>query len=182
MQDVLGHVFGVRRGEAHAHVGHGTGHQAQQLGKRSAVGRTLAIGQQSVAVHVLAQQSHLFESLVVQVAHLLEYAFHVAATLTAAGKGHDTVVAEVVAAAHDAHETADAVASNALGYHVAVGLRGREGHVHGRQSVLRGGHHLGQVQVRVGTANQVGMVVLHQVVLHALGHAAQNPQYRPCRF
>ena len=33
---------------------------------------------------------------------------------------------------------------------------------------------VGQCQVGVGTGYEVGMMVLQQVFLHALGHAAQN--------
>ena len=149
MQDILRHVLGVARGETHAHVGYRLRHLAQQFGKGAdmqffsaffldddAVLRALAVRQQSVAVDVLSEQCHLFEAVVVEVAYLGKDALHVARALASTGVRHDAVVAEVVAATHDAHEATDVVAADTCGDDAAVGLCRREVDVDGRQSLL----------------------------------------------
>ena len=111
-----------------------------------------------------------------QVGHLAQDALHIARPLAATGVGHYAVVAEVVAAAHDADEAADVGQANALRHDVTVSLRLAEGNVDGVVASLALGYHVGQVEVAVGPADQVGVVVVYQVVLDTLGHAAQHAQ------
>ena len=109
-----------------------------------------------------------------QVAHFGKYALYVARALTTTGERNYAVVAEVVAAAHDADEAADAVTAYSSRNDVAIGLSLREHHVHGRSAILHLSYHVGKAQIGVRTAHQVGMVVLDEVVLDALCHAAQD--------
>ena len=85
-------------------------------------------------------------------------------------------MAEIVAATHNAYEAAHLAVSDALRHDVAVGLGGRQLNVHGVVAVLTLCHHVGEVEVRVGTAHQVGMMVVDEVLAHALCHAAQDAQ------
>ena len=174
VQYVVGHVFGVGCGEADAHVGHALCHLAQQFGKRASAFNALSGWSQTVAVDVLAQKGYLLESLAVQILHLSQYAFNVARALTASCVGHNAVVAEVVAASHDAYEAAHASCTDSLRDDVAVGFGSREFDVAGVMSVLALCYHIGQVEVGVGAAHEVGVVVVDEVLAHALSHTSQH--------
>ena len=176
VQDVVGHVFGVGCGEADAHVGHALSHLVQQFGKRTSAFDALSGWSKTVAVDVLTQESHLLESLVVQILHLSQYAFNVARALTSSCVGHNAVVAEVVAASHDAHEAAHASCTDSLRNYVAVGFGGREFDIAGVLSVLALRYHVGQVEIRVGSAHEVGVVVVDKVLAHALSHTSQHAE------
>ena len=72
-------------------------------------------------------------------------------------------------------KAADALAdAYAAGHHVTVGLRGGQLDVDGLVAQLGLCHEVGQRQVGVGAGDEVGMMVLQQVVLHTLGHASQH--------
>ena len=143
MKNILGHVFRVRRSEAHAHLRSLVSHHAQQFGKRHTALDALSGRRQSVAVHVLPQERNLLESAVAQIPNLLQYALHIAGAFPSAGVRHDAVVAEVVASAHDANESANLASADALRHDVAVGLRRREFDVHGVAAVLALGDKVG---------------------------------------
>ena len=81
---------------------------------------------------------------------------------------------EVVAAAHDAHIARDAASGDALRHDVAIGFGGGKFHVDGFLSGLHLRDEVGQSQVGVGTGHEARVMVLDEVVLHALGHAAKN--------
>ena len=83
---------------------------------------------------------------------------------------------EVITPAHDAYKAAHPVAADALRDDVAIGFGGRQLYVDGVVAVLTLGDHVGQVEIGVGSAHQIGVVVLYQVVLHALGHAAEDAE------
>ena len=74
MERVVAHVLGVRGGEAHPHLWHCLGHHSEQL--RESDGLSPAF--EAVGVDILPQEGHLFESFLLQVAHLAQYALHVA--------------------------------------------------------------------------------------------------------
>ena len=76
-------------------------------------------------------------------------------------------MAEVVATTHDAYETAHSVATDALRHDVAVSLSLREFYVDGIGTHLALRNHIRQVEIAVWSANQVGIVVLDEVILHA---------------
>ena len=174
VQDVLGHILGIRGGEPHPHLRHLAGYPSQQFGKARTSRHGLSCRTQTVAVDILAQQRHLFESTVTQVAHLGEDALHVARPLTATGKGHNAIVTEVITAAHDAHETANLGSVDALRKDVAIGLGGRQLYIDGLMTGLALGNEVGERQIGIGTGHQVGMMVLQQVAFHALSHTAQH--------
>ena len=165
-QCVVAHILRMTRGKADAHLWRFLSHAAQQLWEcRSVVSM--------IAVHILSQQRHLLEATVAQVAHLSEDTLHIAATLATTGVGHDAVVAEVVASTHDAHKTADLRTVQALWHHVTVSLRCRQFNIHGLMSQLSLCYQVGQRHIGVWTSHQVAVVVLQQVILHALSHTAQ---------
>ena len=83
-------------------------------------------------------------------------------------------MAEVVAASHDAHEATHASCTDSLRNYVAVGFGGREFDVAGVLSVLALRYHVGQVEVGVGSAHKVGVVVVDKVLAHALCHTSQH--------
>ena len=74
-------------------------------------------------------------------------------------------MAEVVATTHDAYETAHSVATDALRHDVTVGLGLREFDVDGIGTHLALRNHIRQVEIAVGSTNQVGIVVLDEVIL-----------------
>ena len=91
-------------------------------------------------------------------------------------------MAEVVAATHDAHVATDAVAGNTTRHHVAVGLRGRQLGIDSLAARLHLQDEVGQVQISIGAGHEVGMVVLNEICLHALGHASQHTENRAGHF
>ena len=66
------------------------------------------------------------------------------------------------------------VAADARGDDVAISFRGRKLHVDGLLARLDGGNQLGQRQVGVGAYHEIHVMVGDEVVLHTLGHAAQD--------
>ena len=130
---------------------------------------------ETVGVDILSEQGHLLEAAVAQVAHLAEDALHVTAALASAGIGNDTVVAEVVAASHDADKTANLGAMQTLGHHIAVGFRGGEFGVDGLVAQFCLCEEVGQGEIGIRSGHQIGMMVGKQVVFHPFGHAAQHP-------
>jgi len=179
MKDIVRHVLRIGSGEAHAHLRHLACHHAQQFSEAHSALHALSGWRKPVAVHVLPQQRHFLETSVAQVSHLAQYALHVAAALPAPRVGHDAVMAEVVASAHDAHESAHLVRADSLRHHVAIRLRLRQFYVYGIVSVLTLGNHVRQVKIAVGTAHQVGVMVLNEVVLHPLRHTSQYAEDKP---
>ena len=178
IEDVVRHVLGVGCGEAHAHVGHALSHLAEEFGKRYAAFHALTGRCQTVAVDVLSEESHLLEATVVQVLHLTQDALHVARTLASTSVRHDAVVAEVVASSHDGYESAHASRSDALRNDIAISLRSAQFDVAGVVSVLALCNHVGQIEVRVGSAYEVGVMVVDKVLTHTLRHTSQNAQYQ----
>ena len=170
LQRLIAHVFGMAGSKPHAHVGNSLGHQAQQSGESHFCGSR----EGSIRVDVLSQQGYFFKTPFAQIVHLAQDALHVARALTSTGVGHDAVVAEVVAATHDAHETANFLSVQPLGHNVAVGLAGRKFNVDGLMACFGLGDKVGQREIAVGAGHEVGMVAVEQVVLHALCHAAQH--------
>ena len=173
-QCVVAHVLGVTRAETDAHAPHGSCHAAQQGGKVGGFVVVAPLGCKSVRVHVLPQQRHLLVATALEVAHFAQNALHIARPFTASGVGHDAVVAEVVAATHDAHIAANVGAADALGHDVAIGLRSGELDVDGLVPGFGLGDEVGQREVGIGACHEVGMMVVEQVVLHPLCHASQH--------
>lgn len=128
-----------------------------------------------VAVHVLPQQGHLLVAFGHQCQAFLHDAVGVAAAFAAPREGHHAEGAHVVAAPHDGDKGGDAVAVEAHGHDLPIGLLAAQQHVH---RALPGAHfvqQLRQAAVGVGAHHQVHHLFLHQqVFLHPLGHAAQD--------
>ena len=114
-----------------------------------------------------------------QVTELVEYTLWLTAALATAGVGHNAVGAKVVAAAHDRDEAAHLAAAHAGGYHVAIGLGGREVGVDGLVTRLGTGSERGQLQVGIGAGHDVDVVFCDEHILHALGHAANDAYEQP---
>ena len=85
-------------------------------------------------------------------------------------------MAEIVAATHDAYETAHSVATDALRHDVTVSLGLGKFDVDGIGAHFALCDHIWQVEIAVRTANQVGIVVLDEVILHSLSHTAQHTE------
>ena len=176
---VVAHVLGVGGGEAHAHIESRLGHGGEQRGK---IGHGAVGGGVAVAVDVLPQQGHFAKSALPEVGHLAQDALQLAAALAPAGVRHYAVGTEVVAPAHDAHESAHAVAADAAGDHVAVGLGGTEGHIDGLFTGLYGRDEIGKVEIGVGTGHEVHPVVADERIFHTLGHTPYHSYYQPAPF
>lgn len=173
--DFVAHVLRVGSGEADTHIGCGFSHDGEKVGEIHVVaGGVLA----AVGVDVLPEQSHLLEASGAQIGHFVENTLHLARAFASAGVGHDAVGAEIVAAAHDAHETAHSVACDSQGDDVAVCLRAAEFDVDCLFACFGGGDEIRQVEVGVGTRHEIYAVVVDKVVFDALRHASDDPHNR----
>ena len=178
VQRVVAHILRMRGGEAHAHLRHGLRDEGEEAGEVDGVvvadrgrGRTPA-----VAVHVLPEQRQLLVPTVAKVAAFGKYGSHVARAFPAAGVGHDAVVAEVVAAAHDADKARQTATVGAKRHHVAVGLRQRQLSVDSLLPHLALRDERGQVEIAVRAGDKVGMMIGDETLFHALRHTAQNAE------
>ena len=172
-QRLVAHVLGMTGGEADAHVGSLVGNEAKQFWKKYL--STLLSPLSSIRIYILPQQRYFLETTVAQVAHFAQDALHIATALTTTGIGHDAVVAEVIAATHDADKSANLVAEgHALRHHVAIGLSGRQFDVDGLMSRFCLSDKIRQRQIGIGTCHQVDTMLAEQVVLHPFGHATQH--------
>ena len=110
-------------GETYAHVGHGAGDGAEQLGEKHG----LSVGGiETVGIDVLAEECHLATTMLLKVADFGQNALHVAAAFTATGIGDNAVMAEIVAASHNADKAAYFGTMEALGHDIAVGFGQRK--------------------------------------------------------
>ena len=57
-----------------------------------------------------------------QVGHLTENTLHITRAFAPTCVGHDTIMAEIVTATHDAYKPADTAACDTLWHHITVGL------------------------------------------------------------
>ena len=110
-------------GETYAHVGHGAGDCAEQLGEKHG----LSVGGiETVGIDVLAEECHLATTMLLKVADFGQNALHVAAAFTATGIGDNAVMAEIVASTHDAYKATDFRAMETLGHDITVSFGQRE--------------------------------------------------------
>ena len=176
LQRLVAHILRVACGEPHAHGGYLLRHHPQQLWKGNvlvSLSPCLLVSLKKVRIHILPQERYFLKTTISQVAHLAQDALHVATALTASGIGHDAVVAEVVAATHDTHETSNLMPqSDTLWHYVLIGLSRREFDVHRLVARLRLCDQVRQTQVGIRSGHQVTVVVLQQILLRPLGHTA----------
>ena len=168
--------IGVGGGETHAQQRVDGGHPAQQFGEIDRLVRAFP----QVAVDVLAEERHLFVSGLEDLAGLPDDGMGVAGTFGAAGIGDDAVGTDVVAAAHDGDEGGDAEAVGADGADVGIGLVAGELHVHLGIVRADGGQQTGKAAVGVRAHDKVHHAAFQQLVLEALGHAADDAD-KGCR-
>ena len=112
----VAHVLWMGCGETHSHLRNFLSYKAQELRES----RSFA----QVGVHILPQQGDFFVASISQVATFAQDAFHIPAAFTTSSIGHDAIVAEVVAASHNADETADVWSADSLRHDVAISLCG----------------------------------------------------------
>ena len=79
-----------------------------------------------VRVYVLSQQGNFFVALRHKIHHLIQNALYITAAFASAGIRHDTVGAEVIAAAHDGHKSGNVIAADTRRNHITVGLSRRK--------------------------------------------------------
>ena len=102
VQCLVAHVLGVRRSKAHTHTRSSFGYLAQQHRES----HYLPVGAlETVRIDVLPQQGHFLVAFLLQVGHLAQDAFHIAAAFAAPRIGNYAVSTEVIASAHDGHKT-----------------------------------------------------------------------------
>ena len=176
VEDVLRHILWIRGGEAYSHIRYSLGYHVEEFGEGKTAFFALARWRETITVYILSQQGNFLEATLLQIANLTQNTLCITAALTSTGIRHDAVVAEVVATTHDAYETAHSVATDALRHDVAVSLGLGKFYVDGVGAHLALRNHIRQVEIAVWSANQVGIVVLDEVILHALSHAAQNAE------
>ena len=173
-QCLVAHILGMTRGKSYAHSRHGVCHLSEQVGEADVL--------LAVAVHILPQQCHFFESALLQVLHFAQNALYIAATLASSRVGNNAVVAEIVAATHDGNKTAYVRSAKPLRNDVAIRFGGRKFHVDGLLPTLHLSHQLGQRQVCVGSDHQICVIFLDEAVLHTLRHAAEHAHDEAATF
>ena len=170
VEQFVAQVLGVGGREAHPQQRIDGSHLLEQARE---VGR-LPVALPAVRVDVLAEQRHLAVARAEQFSYLAHDRLRVARTLGSPGVGHHAVRAHVVTAAHDRHESADAVAVEPHGRDLGIGLLLRQQHVDRPGSVARLPEEAGQVAVGVRSRHDVDRTVaLEQSLLEPLGHATQ---------
>ena len=128
LQRLVAHILRMRSCESDAHIRHRLSHSSEQL--REVNLRSLSLGG-LIRVHILSQQRHLFETLCLQVLHFVQDAADVPASLTSSGVRHDAIMAEVVAATHDAHKPGNAITTDTFGYDVLISFCCRQLNIDG---------------------------------------------------
>ncbi len=167
LEEPVAHVLGMRRGEPDAQQGRNQRRAPHQLGKVDLAG--------AVGVDVLPQQGDFAVTVVEKRAHLGQDGLGVAAPLAAAGVGHHAVGAEVVAAAHDGDEGADAVLIQPHRGDFGVGLLGGEQHVDPLAARLGLADQARQIAVGIGPGDDVDPGgALDELLSQTLGHAADD--------
>ena len=120
LQRLVAHILGMGSSKPHPHLRRCLCHHTEQLWE----GHFKAVGRGMIGIHILSQQCHLLETSRLQVGHLTEDTVHIARALTTTSVGHDAIVAEIVAATHDAHKSTNMAAGDTLWHHIAVCLGG----------------------------------------------------------
>ena len=133
MQRLVTHILRMGSGEPHAHLRNLTRHKPEKTGEvdTGCIVGPFMIHRRPIRIHVLSEKCHLLEATVAQVAYLTQNALHITAPLSSTGIGHDAIMTEVVASAHDAHKAANLLSDgDTLGNDVTIGLRRRQLDVH----------------------------------------------------
>ena len=169
LEHLVRNVLRVRGRETHAHLGAHLRDHREQPGKRSPF--------EIVGVHVLAQQGHLLIAFLGAVAGLTDDRAGVAAPLHSAGVWDYAVRTDVVAAAHDRDEGGNAVRIEADGGNVRISFLAREDYVDLGVAVGSGLKQLGQATVSIRTCHDVDLSPFEQLLLHSLGHAAEDTDH-----
>ena len=105
-------IVGGRKADSHG--GNGFGNNGKKLRKTYVA--TL------VAVDILPKQCNFLITFFLQILYFVQDAIYFSASLSAASVRDYTIVAEVVASAHNADKSANTIATNAFGNDIAVGL------------------------------------------------------------
>ena len=171
MQGLVAHVLGMTGGEADTHLRDRSGHPLQQLWETGLLPLGIC---GPIAVDILSQESHLPESSVPQVHAFAQDTLHVPAPLPSARVGYYTIMAEVVASAHDAYKSAYVCTANTLGHHIAVGLGERQFHIDGFLSAFHLCHQVGQGHIGIRASHKVHMMLLDELIPDTLGHTAKH--------
>ena len=127
----------------------------------------------TVGVDVLSQQCHLLITFRHQVSHFVQDTLYITATLAPASIGHDTVGTEVVATAHDGHESGNMVAADTRRNHIPISFGSGKFHIDRLLSGFYSGNQIGQCQVCIRPHHEVYVMIRYQIVLHPLGHTSQ---------
>ena len=173
---LVGHVFGVGGGEAYSHLGEFLGDESQQAVECHGV-----VVAKSVGVDVLAEERDLTVSLVGQVADFAENRVDGTAAFAATCIGHNAIGAEIVAAAHNRDKARHPVAGDSGRDDFAVCFGGRQLDIDGFFATLGGGKKGGEVEVGVGTGDEVDTVVFDEGVADTFGHASDYADDEPWR-
>ena len=162
----------MRGHKTDAHLGHSLRHPVEKLRETDdfTVGCLV-----TVRVNILPEQRHIFVTFLPHVAYLVQNAVDVAASLPSARVRHDTVGAEVIAAAHDGDEAGHVHTRHLERDHVAICFLRRQFDMDRLLAPLYGSDKVRQIHVRVGAGHQIGAVPIHQFLFDALGHTTEYP-------
>ena len=170
-QRVVAHVLRMGSGETHAHPVGLVCHQPQKFRKRN----SLSVGPlMEVRIHILPQKRDFLIPALFQIPHLIQDAFHIPAAFPSTRVRHNTIMAKIVAAAHDTDKTGNMRAAHTLRNHILISFRHGQFHVDGLMPQLHLGYQVGQGQISVGACHYIHMVILYQLFLHPFGHTAQH--------
>ena len=170
-QRVVAHILRMGSGETHAHPVGLVCHQPQKFRERN----SLSVGPlMEVRIHILPQKRDFLIPALFQIPHLIQDAFHIPAAFPSTRVRHNTIMAKIVAAAHDTDKTGNMRAAHTLRNHILISFRHGQFHVDGLMPQLHLGYQVGQGQISVGACHYIHMVILYQLFLHPFGHTAQH--------
>ncbi len=172
----IAQVLGVRCGETHPEQRRHARHPFHESGKVDSLFGPL---HPTVGVDVLPQQRHLPITGIEQLPRLAQNGLRIAAALPAPRIGHHTIGTEVIASAHDGDECAHAVAVEAHGSYIAVGLLLRQLHVHSVTACRCHRHQPGQIAIGVGTGYHIhDGFAFEQLLPQPFGHAPHDAHHQ----
>ena len=166
LQSIIAHVLRMRCGETDSHLWEGLCHLSEQ--HRETHFATL------IGIHVLTEQCHFLVVAFLQIAYFVEDALHVTTAFASTSVGHNAIVAEVVATTHDAHESRHMIGMDTGWEHILVCFCCGKFDVDSFLAHFCRCKEVGKGEVGVWACHEVNMMVLNEVVLHALRHAAHN--------
>ncbi|OQC34035.1 MAG: hypothetical protein BWX65_00622 [Bacteroidetes bacterium ADurb.Bin057] len=168
-QRSVAHIFRMRCGETHTHIGHRYSHFFKQF--RKIDNDTVLL--KTVRIDILPQKRNFFITTHLQIAHFVENACYIATAFAPTGVRHNAVGTKIVATAHNTDKARNAFA-DACRNNVFVSFSGGKFHIHNFFAFFGSTHKIGQIQISIGTGDKINAIIFYKFVLQSLCHATDN--------